>query len=107
MNNSTRKTFYEPNTPTFSIEDSLPPLPLPSLKSTLKLYIDSIQPFLQHEENVYTQKIAEEFEKGIGVRLQDVLNEKAKSDKNWVAIIIKLTQSINSKLLFKSSKIGG
>jgi hypothetical protein len=85
MNNDAPTKFYEANTPTFSIEDSLPSLPLPSLNSTLNKYLDSVLPFVQEEENIFTQKIVEEFENGIGVKLQEVLSEKAKNDKNWVS----------------------
>ena len=86
MDNGDTRRFYEENPPTFSIEDTLPSLPLPSLKSTLQRYLDSVKPFVNDQEYLKTQKIAEDFENGIGARVQSILSEKEKYEKNWVCL---------------------
>ena len=76
--------YFGPDVPTFSMEDNLPSLPLPSLKTTLHKYLDSVKPFVSDEELVYTQRLIEDFESGIGARLHEILSEKAINEKNWV-----------------------
>lgn len=70
--------------PTFSKEDNLPSLPLPSLKSTLTRYFESVKPFVNEDDYENTRKIIENFEQNEGVKLQSILNDRAKATKNWV-----------------------
>lgn len=70
---------------TFSEDEKLPPLPLPSLKHTLERYVDSVRPFVSDAEFAKTQEIVKNFENGEGKVLQEKLEAKAKIEKNWVS----------------------
>ncbi|XP_055526339.1 peroxisomal carnitine O-octanoyltransferase [Wyeomyia smithii] len=70
---------------TFSYDDSLPALPLPTLSQTLKRYYESLRPFGTAEELRNSKDIIEDFRTGIGGKLHAILEEKAKHEKNWVA----------------------
>ena len=70
--------------PTFSKEDLLPSLPLPPLKSTLNRYLDSIRPFVNDIEYLTTEKKLSDFENGIGGKLDFILRDRARKEKNWV-----------------------
>lgn len=72
------------NDPTFSKEDLLPSLPLPPLKSTLSKYLESIKPFVSEIEFLNTEKILSDFENGIGSKLDFILRDKARKERNWV-----------------------
>lgn len=69
---------------TFSEDEKLPPLPLPSLNHTLERYLDSVRPFVTDAEFAKTQEIVRKFEHGEGKVLQGKLEVKAKNNKNWV-----------------------
>lgn len=43
-----------------------------------------MKPLLSNEEYEETVKIVKEFESGIGAKLQTLLEEKSKKEKNWV-----------------------
>ena len=49
---------------TFENDESLPALPVPSLKRTLDRYIESIKPFVNNRDFRNTEKIRESFEHG-------------------------------------------
>ncbi|PSN44956.1 Carnitine O-palmitoyltransferase 1, partial [Blattella germanica] len=71
----------------YSFQGSLPRLPLPSLQDTMKRvsyicgdfsndkknYLRSVRPLLSDEKFTRMQKLAEEFERGIGAKLQRYL----------------------------------
>ncbi|XP_052823109.1 carnitine O-acetyltransferase [Octopus bimaculoides] len=69
----------------FTVQESLPSLPIPPLEQTLHKYEQSIQPLLGEEELQHTHKVIEEFKKGIGPKLQELLIERAKSTENWLS----------------------
>jgi len=69
---------------TMQYQDSLPPLPLPSLEQTLNAYIKSCEPLLTPQELEHTKAVCGDFLKGIGPELQSVLEERANSEKNWL-----------------------
>ncbi|KAJ1522943.1 hypothetical protein ONE63_002082 [Megalurothrips usitatus] len=69
---------------TFSEDEKLPPLPLPSLSHTLERYVDSVRPFVSPKELARTQEIVKKFENGEGKVLDGKLRAKAQSSKNWV-----------------------
>ena len=69
---------------TFSREDVLPSLPLPPLQSTLSKYLESVRPFTTDIEYLNTKKILNDFEDGIGSKLDFFLREKARIERNWV-----------------------
>ncbi len=70
--------------PTFSVDDYLPSLPLPSLAKTLDKYLESVKPFLSQEEFNNTQKVVNEFAKRDGKTLHELLEQRAKNHRNWV-----------------------
>lgn len=72
---------------TFAMDNLLPSLPLPSLESTLKKYLEAIKPFVDRNEYMRTESIVEKFQNGIGSRLDFILREKARNERNWVSKI--------------------
>ena len=69
---------------TFSSDNLLPSLPLPNLDDTLRVYLESVKPFLTKIELLRTEKCAESFKNGVGEKLHFHLLEKAKNERNWV-----------------------
>lgn len=69
---------------TFQYQDTLPPLPVPSLEESLQKYLLSVKPFLNDEEYQRTFNIAKAFEHGIGKELQEKLQERARTKRNWL-----------------------
>lgn len=72
------------NTNTYEFDEMLPPLPLPELKDTMQRYYDSVKPFGTAEELSNTRKVIDEFERGIGAKLQAQLKNRASTLKNWL-----------------------
>ncbi|XP_058459755.1 peroxisomal carnitine O-octanoyltransferase-like [Malaya genurostris] len=70
---------------TFCYDESLPALPLPKLEHTLKRYYESLKPFGTPEELNNSKNVIEHFRTGIGAKLHAMLEQKAKTEKNWVA----------------------
>lgn len=69
---------------TFQYDSSLPSLPLPDLEQTLIKYLNSIEFLLSDQEFDSTVESIKQFKAEIGETLQKKLEDKAKSDKNWV-----------------------
>lgn len=69
----------------YSYQGSLPRLPLPSLKDTLNRYLRSVRPLLKDEKYARMQKLAVEFENGIGLKLQRYLTLKSWWATNYVS----------------------
>ncbi|OWF42358.1 peroxisomal carnitine O-octanoyltransferase-like isoform X2 [Mizuhopecten yessoensis] len=69
---------------TFQYQDSLPSLPVPDLKHTLKKYLDSVKPHVTPDEYTRTESIVRQFESGVGQELQQKLITKAKYSRNWL-----------------------
>ncbi|KRT82430.1 hypothetical protein AMK59_3641 [Oryctes borbonicus] len=69
----------------YSFQGSLPKLPLPSLHDTLTRYMRSVRPLLDDDNYEKMQKLAEDFEKGIGVKLQRYLLLKSWWSSNYVS----------------------
>ena len=97
---------------TFENDDNLPALPLPSLKNTLDLYLQSVVPFLTTNELEKTKRIVEEFGDNEGQILQEKLLQRANENKNWVnstfkilfqKSLQKILTKIPSKIPFKKS----
>lgn len=74
-------------TSTFAKDDLAPALPLPSLENTLAQYYKSLIPFGTDEQLKNSSKLIEDFKNGIGKKLQTILEERAKNNKNWVSEI--------------------
>ncbi|AWO96610.1 putative peroxisomal carnitine O-octanoyltransferase [Scophthalmus maximus] len=69
---------------TFQYQSSLPPLPVPSLQSSLSKYLDSVQPFASEKEFEATVDIVRKFQEGLGKELHQKLLHRAKTKKNWL-----------------------
>ncbi|XP_019636197.1 PREDICTED: peroxisomal carnitine O-octanoyltransferase-like isoform X1 [Branchiostoma belcheri] len=69
---------------TWKYQDSLPPLPVPPLKSSLEKYLESVKPFVTAEEYKETEAVVRQFEVGIGQSLHQQLLERAKVNRNWL-----------------------
>ena len=69
---------------TFEHEESLPPLPVPSLRSTLDCYLDSVRAVTDDNQYRKTEQICQQFESGVGQTLQELLLKFAQNRKNWV-----------------------
>ena len=74
------------NMATFSADGLLPSPPLPNLEDTLRVYLDSVKPFLTRLEYLKREKCVEDFKNGIGKKLHFFLAEKANKERNWVFI---------------------
>ncbi|XP_064616080.1 carnitine O-acetyltransferase-like [Liolophura sinensis] len=69
----------------FSVQDSLPRLPVPPLDQTLNKYLRVVQPLLTPEEFKETKQIVEKFAKSPGPELQEKLLHRANVTENWLA----------------------
>ena len=70
--------------PTFGAENILPSLPLPNLEDTLRVYLESVRPFLTKLEFLKTEQCVAQFKTGVGKKLHFYLAEKSKKERNWV-----------------------
>ena len=70
---------------TFSLEDNLPSLPVPSLESTISKYLLSSEAILDEEEFQKTKEVCKEFLKSPKtLKLQKLLIEKGQKSRNWL-----------------------
>lgn len=69
----------------FTVQDSLPHLPVPPLEQTLHKYHQSVQPLLDEEELEHTSKVIAKFKTKQGPLLQKLLEERAKKHENWLS----------------------
>lgn len=69
----------------YSYQGSLPRLPIPSLKETMARYLKSVRPLLNDERYLRMRKLAEEFQNGIGAKLQRYLVLKSWWATNYVS----------------------
>ncbi|KAJ8922373.1 hypothetical protein NQ315_004316 [Exocentrus adspersus] len=80
------KIFSGWNTPRlYSYQGSLPRLPLPSIHDTMIRYLRSVKPLLDEEKYKRMEKLAAEFENGIGKKLQRYLILKSWWSTNYVS----------------------
>ncbi|XP_037910247.1 peroxisomal carnitine O-octanoyltransferase-like isoform X2 [Hermetia illucens] len=68
----------------FDHDPNLPPLPLPKLEETLECYFESLKPFAIPAELAISRKIVDEFKNGFGKTLQEIVEERSWSKKNWI-----------------------
>ncbi|XP_030766076.1 carnitine O-palmitoyltransferase 1, liver isoform isoform X3 [Sitophilus oryzae] len=74
------------NTPKlYSYQSSLPRLPLPSLHDTMTRYLRSVRPLLDDKSYTKMVKLADEFENGIGKKLQRYIILKSWWSTNYVS----------------------
>uniref|UniRef100_A0AAQ5YSF3 carnitine O-palmitoyltransferase n=1 Tax=Amphiprion ocellaris TaxID=80972 RepID=A0AAQ5YSF3_AMPOC len=69
----------------YSYQGSLPNLPVPTVKDTVKRYLDSVRPLMDDTEYERMTKLAAEFESNLGNRLQWYLKLKALWAANYVS----------------------
>ncbi|XP_044734415.1 carnitine O-palmitoyltransferase 1, liver isoform isoform X2 [Chrysoperla carnea] len=74
------------NTPRlYSFQGSLPKLPLPSVHDTTRRYLRSVRPLVDDENYKRLENLAQEFENGIGKKLQRYLVLKSWWSSNYVS----------------------
>lgn len=59
--------------------------PALKLEETLPKFLKSVEPHLTKEELAETQQITEEFKRTDGAKLQEILENVAKNEENWLA----------------------
>ncbi|KAF2358191.1 Acyltransferase ChoActase/COT/CPT [Trinorchestia longiramus] len=69
----------------YSFQGALPSLPVPSVEDTMTRYLRSVRPLLNDEEYTRMQKHANEFQNGIGRKLQKYLILKSWWATNYVS----------------------
>lgn len=69
----------------YSYQNSLPYLPVPNLKDTVRRYLRSVRPLLDDETYKRIEREAVEFQNGIGRRLQRYLIFKSWISSNYVS----------------------
>uniref|UniRef100_A0A146KJV7 carnitine O-palmitoyltransferase n=1 Tax=Lygus hesperus TaxID=30085 RepID=A0A146KJV7_LYGHE len=69
----------------YSFQGSIPRLPLPSVKDTMQRYLRSVRPLLDDAQYERMEKLAKEFQNGIGVKLQRYLILKSWWATNYVS----------------------
>ncbi|KAM4524282.1 carnitine O-palmitoyltransferase 1, liver isoform 2-T2 [Odontesthes bonariensis] len=69
----------------YSYQGSLPNLPLPAVKDTVKRYLESVRPLMNDTEYERMTNLAAEFESSLGNRLQWYLKLKALWASNYVS----------------------
>eukprot|EP00128_Syssomonas_multiformis_P006038 Colp12_sorted_trinity150504_noHs@1638 len=78
------KLFTGPQPMLYGFQNSLPRLPVPSLKETIDRYLRSIHPLVDEAEYASVCKLAENFLKNEGPRLQRYLHLKSWLAPNYV-----------------------
>uniref|UniRef100_A0A3Q1K495 carnitine O-palmitoyltransferase n=1 Tax=Anabas testudineus TaxID=64144 RepID=A0A3Q1K495_ANATE len=69
----------------YSYQGSLPNLPVPTIKDTVKRYLESVRPLMDDAKFERMTKLATEFESSLGNRLQWYLKLKALWASNYVS----------------------
>ncbi|XP_053289021.1 peroxisomal carnitine O-octanoyltransferase isoform X1 [Pleuronectes platessa] len=69
---------------TFQYQSVLPPLPVPTLESSLSMYLDAVHPFASEKEFKATVDIVRKFQEGVGKELHQKLLQRARTKKNWL-----------------------
>ncbi|XP_043605402.1 carnitine O-palmitoyltransferase 1, liver isoform isoform X2 [Bombus pyrosoma] len=69
----------------YSFQGSLPRLPLPLVENTMKRYLRSVRPLLDDKNYSRMETLANEFQRGIGVKLQRYLILKSWWATNYVS----------------------
>ncbi|XP_076027476.1 carnitine O-palmitoyltransferase 1, liver isoform isoform X2 [Genypterus blacodes] len=69
----------------YSFQNSLPRLPVPTVKDTCRRYLESVRPLMEDEKYERMKGLAEDFEKKLGPRLQWYLKLKSWWASNYVS----------------------
>ncbi|XP_013419216.1 carnitine O-palmitoyltransferase 1, muscle isoform isoform X1 [Lingula anatina] len=70
---------------TFSLQNVLPRLPVPSLEQTCHKYLLSVKPLLTEAEYAQTKQVVEQFKQNEGPKLQGYLKLRAWNKVNWLS----------------------
>nr|XP_057931244.1 carnitine O-palmitoyltransferase 1, liver isoform isoform X1 [Doryrhamphus excisus]XP_057932440.1 carnitine O-palmitoyltransferase 1, liver isoform-like isoform X1 [Doryrhamphus excisus] len=69
----------------YSFQNSLPRLPVPSVKDTCRRYLESVRPLMDDEKYERMKGLTKDFEKNLGPRLQWYLTLKSWWTSNYVS----------------------
>ncbi|XP_028440603.1 LOW QUALITY PROTEIN: carnitine O-palmitoyltransferase 1, liver isoform [Perca flavescens] len=69
----------------YSFQNSLPRLPVPSIKDTCRRYLESVRPLMDDEKYERMEGLTKDFEKNLGPRLQWYLKLKSWWASNYVS----------------------
>ncbi|XP_036962359.1 carnitine O-palmitoyltransferase 1, liver isoform isoform X1 [Acanthopagrus latus] len=69
----------------YSFQNSLPRLPVPSVKDTCRRYLESVRPLMDDEQYERMKGLAKDFEKNLGPRVQWYLKLKSWWASNYVS----------------------
>ncbi|XP_041651053.1 carnitine O-palmitoyltransferase 1, liver isoform isoform X1 [Cheilinus undulatus] len=69
----------------YSFQNSLPRLPVPTVKDTCTRYLESVRPLMEDEQYERMKGLAKDFEKNLGPRLQWYLKLKSWWASNYVS----------------------
>lgn len=83
---------------TFSVQYSLPKLPVPALEQTLNRYLDTCRPLLDDKQFKATSEIVQRFKEKEGPELQKLLEERATQHTNWLSDWWKSVAYLDSRL---------
>ncbi|XP_012938402.1 carnitine O-acetyltransferase [Aplysia californica] len=70
---------------TFSVQYSLPRLPVPPLDQTLRKYLETVQPILTDDQLESTKQVVKRFQENEGPKLQALLEDRAQNHVNWLS----------------------
>ncbi|XP_058264297.1 carnitine O-palmitoyltransferase 1, liver isoform isoform X1 [Hemibagrus wyckioides] len=79
------KLFSGPKPMLYSFQSSLPRLPVPPVKHTVKRYLESVRPLMDDEQYKRMEALAKDFENNLGPKLQWYLKLKAFWASNYVS----------------------
>lgn len=79
------KLFSGPKPMLYSFQSSLPRLPVPPVKDTVRRYLESARPLMDDEQYKRMEGLAKDFEKNLGPKLQWYLKLKSWWTSNYVS----------------------
>ncbi|KAH9507899.1 hypothetical protein Btru_053162 [Bulinus truncatus] len=83
---------------TFSRQKDLPDLPVPILGRSLLRFLQSMRTCVNEKSLKHVQKLAEEFALGDGPTCQNLLNDAATIDRNWIRRVLPNYSRLYSRL---------
>ncbi|XP_041647605.1 carnitine O-palmitoyltransferase 2, mitochondrial [Cheilinus undulatus] len=81
-NQVTREYLHQSVVPSMHYQKSLPRLPIPKLEDTIKRYLAAQGPLLDSEQFKTTEKLAQDFQNGVGKQLHEELVAQDKNNKH-------------------------
>ncbi|CAG2118739.1 unnamed protein product, partial [Medioppia subpectinata] len=83
VDQSHRHLFKSAKEKTFANEESLPSLPVPTLRPTLDCYLDSVRAIAGDQQYETSAEMCRRFEAGVGQTLQHMFEKRTQNSKNW------------------------